>query len=296
MEKHIFKFGKNSLAIIIPKKWTEKNGLKPSSQIFLSENETGSLILSAAETSRTEAEVSIESKTDAGNLARWVGLHYMYGTGKLHIHSEEGLKELQTETIENKINAECPGFEITSQSSKDIFIEDLTNIKEIDLEKIIMRLRSLVDQEFREVREGDPRTIPKVEKLVNRFYMLGMRYVNITQAKDALMYATVLEKLEAISDNFNILAASLDIKGMRVFAELNKQFDGCFSAFNGDQKSIEQVSKIRKDVVKQIQRLRIEPIYKYLLRNIAYSISNISEFGLKRNDSSVKEFGVMEIQ
>jgi hypothetical protein len=37
MEKHIFKFGSSSHAIILPKKWLEKNGLKDSN-IFVDEN------------------------------------------------------------------------------------------------------------------------------------------------------------------------------------------------------------------------------------------------------------------
>ncbi|MGA3020745.1 MAG: hypothetical protein ABSD68_02235 [Candidatus Micrarchaeales archaeon] len=284
MEKHIFKFGENSVAMIVPKKWVDKNGLKPSSMVFISENESGGLVISASETLKAEADRTVNQRAGAASIGRWVGLHYMFGTGKMHIHSEDSFTQAQVEAVENKISAECPGFEITSQSKKDIIIEDLMDIKEVDLGKIAMRLHSLINQEFKEMSGGDPQSVAKIEKLVNRFYMLGMRYVSITQAKDAFVYATQLNLLESISDNLDLLASNIGGEGMRVFNELNKQFDACFLAFNGDEKAIEEVLVTREPILKQIQRLKIDHIYKYLLRSIADSSSNIAELGFKRRN------------
>jgi hypothetical protein len=289
MEKHIFKFGENSAAIIVPKRWIEKNGITPSSIVFVSENETGSLMISTAETSSLEADRTITPKSSTAVITRWVGLHYMYGTKKLHIHSEEGMTGNQIDAIEEKISSECPGFEVTKQSNKDMMIEDLTNIKEIGLEKIIARLHSLVRQEFKEAREGDPKTIPKIERLVNRFYMLGIRYVNMTQPKDAMAYATHLKLIEFISDTFNLLSSSVNMKGMRIFDELGKQFDECSEASEGNQDTIERVLVTRDMIAKQILRLKVDMIHKYLLTSIADNSAGIAELGFTMRGKKGRE-------
>src|SRR5271165_3331398 len=102
MEKHIFKFGSSSLALIIPKKWTEKNGLKQSSCIKLDENEHGELVLSANSEKKEKKVLVINSKLDPDTVARWVGMHYMYGIGKITLKSTDTITKKQIEEIENE--------------------------------------------------------------------------------------------------------------------------------------------------------------------------------------------------
>ncbi len=281
MERRVFKFGSNSVALIVPKKWLDKSGLKPSSSVFISETESGNLVVSPTETARQEAERVITSKTKPSFLSRWIGLHYMYGVGRLRVYSADGLTQAQIEGVENKINRECPGFEITSQSGKDIVIEDLTNVKEIDLDKIIGRLRSLINQEFEEMLGGDRRSVGRIEKLVNRFYMLGTRYVNITQAKDALTYFGILEFLEHISDKMEMLAVEFRSDDKEALTELRGQFDLSFSALKGNDKDIEKVAEMRERILRRLSHSRTDKRYARLIREISDDISGVSEFGLR---------------
>ncbi len=283
MERRIFKFGGNSVALIIPKKWLDKSGLGPKSSVYLSESESGNLVVSPKETAKREAEKIVSRRTRPAFLSRWVGLHYMYGTGRLRIYSSEGLTRAQVEGIEAKIGAECPGFEVTSQSDKDIIVEDLTNIKEVDLDKILLRLRSLIAQEFVEIARGDVDTIPRTEKIVNRFYMLGVRYVNITQAKDALMYYSVLGYLEAISDRLNEISAYFKAGNGKAYAKLGEEFGLCYAAMKGDSKAIERVAELREEAIAASGSR--DKVYSKLLTEVADSIANIAEFGLKSEDN-----------
>ena len=98
--------------------------------------------------------------------------------------------------MQKEIGSECPGFEIISQSSNKLEIEDLTDIKEIKIEKIISRLRSLVLQQFVEVKSGNNDAVMGIEELADRFYMLGIRYVNIVQPKDVIKYYRTVAALE----------------------------------------------------------------------------------------------------
>jgi hypothetical protein len=281
MEKHIFKFGESSVAMIVPKKWADKNGLKASGTVHVSENELGNLIISAKGSSKMEAEKVVSSRTKPTFIGRWVGLHYQYGVAKLRLYSADGLTHAQTEEVERKINGECPGYEITSQSNKDVIIEDFTNMKEVDIGKIVKRLRSLVNQEFREMLEGDPKTIAKIERLVNRFYMLGMRYVNITQAKDDLKYFGILRSLETISDRLDMLSEIKEARKKAIFEQLGRQFDESFKGLEGDSKAIESLAEGREAVHAQIIRARLDKLSTYLLKDISNNISAIAEYGLK---------------
>jgi antitoxin component of MazEF toxin-antitoxin module len=281
VEKHIFKFGSNSAALIIPKKWLDGNGLKFSDTVYVTESESGNLVISPKETAKKRSEKVVTSKTKPLFLSRWVGLHYMYGTGKLRIYSADGLTQAQIEGIEDEINAECPGFEITSQSNKDMEIEDFTDIKEINLDKVISRLKSLINQEFAEIKQGDPKTIARLEKLVNRSYMMGVRYVNITQAKDALVYFGILESLETVSDKLDAISSDFEIPDPHIFAELDAEFELCFPAMKGDSKALEKVAELRESMIKRLLRSRLDRMCVKLLIEIANSISSIAEFGLR---------------
>ncbi|MDE1870322.1 MAG: hypothetical protein KGH71_05060 [Candidatus Micrarchaeota archaeon] len=284
MEKHIFKFGTGSLAIIIPKKWADKSGVELEKSVNLYENENGELVISATKSVPREIERIVGQGMRGSLIGRWVGMHYMYGFSKLRLYSKSGFAPEQLDEIDGAIS-ECPGFEITSQSNSDLIIEDFTNIKEIDLDRVMSRLKSLVEQEFMEARSGNYKTIKKIEKLVNRFYMMGVRYVNITQAKDALKYLEGLQQLEYISDRLEIVSLSLKARGADIIGDLESQFRLCFAGFYGDLGAIEKVAELRSKIRMKIRKFRGDRLENYLLEQLSNSISSIAEFGLRTQES-----------
>ncbi len=281
MERHLFKFGDSSLALVIPKKWTENSGLGPTSLIYITENEGGDLVLASKEHIKKDSEIIVGAGMSSQVVERWVELHYLYGTSKLRLYSADGNIQKRIEYIEENMNKNCPGFVITSQSDKDIIIEDFMDMKEQSIEKIIGRVRSLIGYEFREFTEGNPKSIAGIEDLVNRFYMLGTRYVFITQPKDALKYFRMLERIEEISDNMNRITADPSPAKKRIIAELKKEFDAGFLGFYGDIKAIERTATLRAEIVNMITKAKLKTFEAFCLYQIADHIANISEFGLR---------------
>lgn len=279
MEKRIFKFGESGLAIILPKKWADKSGIGASGIVHVSEDQNASLVISTREIDSSTAESVISQKMDPVVMGRLVGLHYMYGTGKLRLYSKEGFPRTQLVGLQKKIQNDCPGFEITSQSQKDVMIEDYTNLKEIDIHKIVQRLKLLITQEFEEMSAGNLVSIPDLESLVNRFYMMGIRYLHTTQPKGFLKLISVLELLERISDSANIIAAS-KVNDTLIFKALEKQFKLCFAGFDGDDRAIETVAELRVEISKRVNQKKILKVYAYLIEEMANNITAISEFGL----------------
>jgi phosphate uptake regulator len=282
MERHIFKFGKNSVAFIIPKKWADKNDLKAGSAVLVEENESGDIIISGSATAKSENEIVINPSMTPELVSRWVGLHYMYGTEKLRIYSSSGMTPEQVKSIAEKIRDECSGFEITSQSNNEIIIEGFTDIKEVDIERVIMRIRALISQEFIELKRGTVEVVPDIEKLVNRFYMLGVRYINITKTKDSVTNFAILSLMEDISDKLDE-ASRKQIKGTdAVLTELGNAFAACHKASEGDLESISSVLDAKNNVLKALSGSKIYGETVALLVAVAYDISNIAEFGLMK--------------
>lgn len=285
MEKRIFKFGDSSAALILPKKWTDKNGLKTSDMVYLSEDQTGGLVISAKQVPRKDVEKVIDKHTAPNFINRLIGINYMYGTYKLRIYSKNGFTRSQLDSIEERISYDCPGFEITNQSEKDVVIEDLTDIKEVDMEKIILRLKSLINEEFREMLEGDPKAILKIERLVNRFFMLGIRYINVTQIKDTMKFSSILQNMETISDRMYVLSSRQGIRRSGIFDDLSMQFELSLKGFAGDLSAVERVSGIRASVINKLDKSDMDKLSAYLIKDITNNISNISEFGLRTEGS-----------
>ncbi len=77
-------------------------------------------------------------------LGRWAGLHYMQGTQTLRIHSSRGITAEQAMAVSNRVSSECSSFEITSQSSSDIFIENFSDMSEVEIDRILMRIEAII--------------------------------------------------------------------------------------------------------------------------------------------------------
>ena len=281
MERSLFKFGESSLALVIPKKWTEKNSLSAKNVIYLSESDGGDLVISPRQRTRSESEIVIDAHNNSIIIGRWVELHYLYGTNKLRIYAPDGIEQPKIEAIESEITRNCPGFVVTSQSSKEIIIEDFMDMKEQSLEKIIGRLKSLVEYEFREILEGDPKNIVGIEEIVNRFYMMGTRYVFVTQPKDALKYFRLLERIEQISDNMEKISIDGKTKHKKIFYDLKTQFETGFSGFYGNMKAISDTATMRAQIIDKISKSKMDRLDALSIREISNHITNMSEFGLK---------------
>ncbi len=282
----MFRFGNASLALIVPKKWVDRKGLGPSSLINISENSSGDLVVSSREELKKEKEEVIEPGTSTDALGRLIGLHYMFGTTKLRLYFKGGIGKDRVGSVSNIIKEECPGFEVISHSADDMVIEDFNNLKEADLWKIIHRLRLIVKQEFKEIRDADAKALQDSERLVNRFYMLGVRHLNMLGTDESTKYFVILQMLEMISDNLNMLGSACSGKGSRVLDRLEEQFDMCFSGLDGRREAIEKAIALRSSIYNSADSLKLNGLAIHAIRETTNEISRISEFGLYLNRSN----------
>src|SRR5690348_4211962 len=190
VEKKLFKFGKGSSALIIPKKWVEQKGLDFSSPIYLNENDSGDLTISAVESTKVERE------EDAGSishtlLSRVIGFHYIYGTTKLRLYSKKGFTQKQAEEIHEEIKRHYIGFEVVNQNQFELMIEDISGAKEFTIDRTLSRIKYLILEEFASAISGDDDSLKKSEELVDRFYLFGIRHLNLTKPANHFAYLRI---------------------------------------------------------------------------------------------------------
>lgn len=287
MEKNILKFGKSSAVIILPKKWLDKKRLKTSDPVFITENSTGDLVISAKELGKTSFTTIIDRQTDPDIVARFAYFYYMRGVSKLIIHSRDTITYHQIEQVRKTINYECPGFEMIAQSDKEIILEDLTDLKEMDINKVISRLRSLVGQQLTEIKNGQVANVKGLEELADRFYSLGIRYVNVAQPNETTKYYRSIILLESISDNLPIVAQILAKGNSAIINTLIKMFELSKEAFEGNRSSLLQIETLKKEITASVESSKLEANYKQALKSIARQLTQIGEFGLLLEDPAL---------
>ena len=283
MERHIFKFGNSSYAVVLPKKWVEKMDLKSSNSVQLREVHKGDILISTQAQRGREVGITVRASMPPKLVGRWVWLYYIYGASKLKLRSPDGIRKEQLDAIEQEMKVEAPGFEIVSQSEKEIVIEDLTNMREVSLEKIMSRMRSLINEEFRIVQRGEYESMQRSEELVNRFYALGIRYINTSQDEDAVKSFRLLQLLESIADGLYRMASFK--RQAKILGKLQASFELAFSALGGDMKAIEGVFVARQEAYAEMNRGRVERLQARTIKDLATYIAQISELGLKIEES-----------
>ncbi len=281
MEKHVFKFGGNSWAVVLPKAWIERNGVDKGKLLLMNEDDSGNLVVSAGTVANKEAELILDPGVSPEVAGRWAGLYYRAGVKKLNIYANGDNAGSIFKFIQDFIKSYCPGFEVTGRSSKTMIITDFTDIKDAKPEMIFMRIKSIIEEELKFMGAGDMAGIAYSEDTVNRFFTLGLRYVNMVGGRDAVRDFDILQLLEIISDElYEISKGSISKKNLSIFGELGKELELCFSALAGNYNALEAAVANRDKIFKSLPG-RFDRLDAYLLTEITKNMIKIAEFCLE---------------
>ena len=288
MERHVFKFGGGSWALVIPKAWVEKNGINKNGVVYMGEDERGNLVVSTKGTAEFDAELVISSKIKPETAARWVFLYYRYGVKKLRVYSKEGLRR-HFKTIQTTVEKFCPGFEVINISNTELVLQSIVDIKEISADKLLNKLRSLIESELHELSAGRVEGIGKLEELVNRTFMLSIRYINITQGRDSIKYFKVYQLLETVSDQLYELSKLNKVSNSsKLFAALENELDISIKAFYGDMGVLAQAVEIKDSIVSMLKGAGA--FEAYLVTEAAKNMVKVAEFALNVKSNETGAF------
>ena len=137
-------------------------------------------------------------------------------------------------------------------------------------------------EELEEIRMESPVEIRKLEDLVNRFFSLGIRYVNMVRGKDQTKYFKIFGLLETISDQLYVLAKSGTAKkNTSLFKMLAEELDLCFKGLAGDHQAIGSAVELKNSAIKAAGKANTTDLEEYLIGEIAKNMAKISELGLE---------------
>lgn len=131
--------GGSTYIVSLPKQWADKVGIKPSSQLTLSPQPDGKLIIDPIVGNSSVKKTYIDITDLKGDvLVRQIIAAYLVGADILEIKSDKMLAEQKN--IIREMCYKLIGPEIIEETAKKVIIKDLLNPNEISIKKSVRRM------------------------------------------------------------------------------------------------------------------------------------------------------------
>ncbi len=225
MKRKIIEHG-TSNAVILPKKWFDKYGLKRGEEVDI--EEAGPLLIVSAEKIKSKQEcVQIEQKPFIPYVHRVIGKLFQAGYDHIdvNISDKRDMEEAEAEALKNVV-----GLEIIEKTDKkisfDIVVSDTpeqyakyerkTFQTAVEYSKFILELI-----EKKEYEKLNDRTL---ESLNNKFSIFCERYLSKTLSKNCTFKYVILWNLEKITDEYKYLANFVKEHNIKLSKETKDYF------------------------------------------------------------------------
>jgi phosphate uptake regulator len=134
--------GKSTFIVSLPKVWAVKNGVQAGSLIYINQSDNGALVLSP-ERSEQDLEVKLDISDKNGEpLIRDIIGCYVSGYRTMEVTSGH-MSSSQKKDI-HQIVQKLIGPEILEETVNKLVIQDLLNSEELQAEKALKRIRTIV--------------------------------------------------------------------------------------------------------------------------------------------------------
>jgi len=221
------KTGGSTIIVSLPKKWTEKLGLTPSSEVRLIEQTDGSLnidpnIDTNALTKRCQI-LEVEKGTGNHLFRSLIGI-YLTGSNEIKVLGKPRLSINQRKEI-RKFSSYVIGFEIIEEEGNEVLLSDVTNPQALTFRRAIKRQYKIVRAMFTDsirVLEGSKdlsldiidrdKEVDKLQWFIERQFNMMLENSALGHKisippSEAVFYSNVARYLERIADHSCRLAA-----------------------------------------------------------------------------------------
>lgn len=235
MKRKLISQGINGLTIYLPKKWTDKSGLKAGDEVEITAQEKDLLLSSESKKSLKTERVKLHSNHES--LIRSI-ISSAYKSGYDEIILEFSVNP--NLTVINRIVNTFTGLEVTSQEKNKVTIKSFLTTDVTEVDNLILKLfqnlnliAQTIDQEWEKVDEenlgatrknviklrdhclraihlhrygGDKSydyydLVTQLEKLFYEFYQLGT-FASVSKIKKPELYKIVLRSLAELYQNY----------------------------------------------------------------------------------------------
>ncbi|MBI2558427.1 phosphate uptake regulator PhoU [Candidatus Woesearchaeota archaeon] len=270
MKRKVIQIANSTQLVSLPRKWSQKYGIKKGAEIEVEEN--GNKIVISTERGFDVEKVELDVSELRIMTQRCV--HALYKKGANEIKLTFNHPEL-IESVQNALGKEAVGFEITEQGPNYCVIKHVSGeLQEFDsvLRRAFLILLSMADSSLEAIKKRDfsaLKSISLLEEANNRFTTSCRRFINKIGYQDPrktgpLYY--IVEDMENVADEYKYLCDYLyNLKNKKVIIgkdiieiykktnEMLKTFYELFYKF--DKNKLELIGESRREIVKNAYNL-----------------------------------------
>jgi phosphate uptake regulator len=182
MKRKLIRQGVDGLTVYLPKKWTEKNSLKPGDEIELSENDNF-ILVSASDIKKEKKEISFKIEKGRETKRRIAIVNsYRAGYDKMNLYYDGSMKELQELSSTLLV-----GFELFKTDENTYSLESVAEPGYEDFEKLVQKMFYILSDILSDISSSDvPSKVTQVQKYDN--LLKRMLSKNMLSVKDPFSF------------------------------------------------------------------------------------------------------------
>ncbi len=230
IRRKVLRTGGVSLAITLPKQWTEKTHVQSGDEVLIFMNEKGDLIIQAPKNVQDEKELpqrEIELDITRANtelVKQEIIASYLAGYRAMKLTSKKPIGQEYMRVIE-RLTTSFIGLEVIEHSTYSILLQDLSSPQSIEVLRFIKRMNKIIQEMLENTFKGimlrDLQALesvlfqePNVDKI---YYLLSRQFRSILydlstenplkiELHSVIDYERIIKRLEGIADHCNNLA------------------------------------------------------------------------------------------
>ncbi len=296
MKRKLIKQGGGGVTFYVPKKWVDKQGLKPGDEIDVIEEDDKLIVLNEAMTQNKTVEIDIKGM-DHTALLKTVISYYEMGYSEITIISDNGMVYIPTLLKEKKITVKeeverlvnrLIGFELISFESNKYVLKDIAMTSPTEFDNVLRRIFYLLLEFQNYVKE----TVDNKNKVkdynehhdsIAKFISFCIRLLNLSMDKTNVEknnLHTILTLLDKYTDALRWLLYDYTASGIKdkksIFAIMD-HFRMYYNLFyNYDIKLINELDreriKLRKTLKSDEAVIHFSSVLEYIMAMIRPTI------------------------
>ncbi|MGC8691424.1 MAG: PhoU domain-containing protein [Thermoplasmata archaeon] len=143
--RKVQKTGNSSYIVSLPKEWCKMHNIESGSEVYIEVDETGRLTINPGYREQTKNEFVLSIEDDYPELIfRKLISVYLSGYDTIIVHEKPYLTE-KTKSVVNKFVLNTIGLEIVEETSDRIVLQNISNMNELNSEKLLRRLYHILE-------------------------------------------------------------------------------------------------------------------------------------------------------
>lgn len=303
IKRSVIQIANSTQLISLPRKWSQKYGVKKGDELEIEENGTTLLIKTESTPSTKEIIVDVSGLTPR-LTDRFMARAYQKGYDKITVKFD---KPEFLIAIQNKVK-ELIGFEVMEQSNNSCVIQSISSKLEVDfdslLRKAFLMTLDMANDCLEALKNNDTKTLENLHYKdldVNKFCYFCLRAINKGQHEGFGTYILyyLVELLEDVGDEYKALAKILiNVKSKKelivILAKVNEVFKLGYDFFYKPEKlkavnAMQLYNEARLDIENAFSKLKNANDLK-ALSTMDYILKLVYHYPTMRLDT-LKELG-----